>query len=296
MLAMAVINAALWYVFLTGGQGSYWEGTLRAVTTNYFFPGVVLELAVGIGIPVFLLSGARLAQLLLPGNAWLTRRSWIRPASNAVLAIVFLALAAQLPEDDAVMDPIKRLFAGEKPEAPQLALRSDGEMKFPALPYVAEPDPWISLEFDGLDGKKVKWSDLRGKAVFLNFWATWCKPCRAEMPNIENLYTQMKDDADVAFLLVSYEDTETVNAFLSKNPHTAPIYTIPEETLDRLKIRSYPTTKIFSKTGEEMFSHTGAIAWDSGTTKVFLQALARDLPFSPPPETEKKQAGSENAS
>ncbi len=281
-------NALLGYLFLTTGRGSFWLGTLRASTERYYIPGLAMGLAVAVGVPVFLLSGLRLAQLLFPGNKWLSRRTWVRASSNAVLCVVLLAFLAHLPENDLLMDPVKRLaryITGDtSADAPKMELRSDAEMEFPALPYVAEPDPLGALELTGLDGTVMKLADLKGKAVFLNFWATWCGPCRAEMPNLEKLYAQVKEEPNVAFALIAYEPPEKVKTFLDKHPHDAPVYTVSEEILKKMRIESFPTTLILGKNGEIVFSKTGAVAWDAGTTQAFLLALARDLPFKAPQE------------
>ncbi|HPO15004.1 MAG TPA: TlpA disulfide reductase family protein [Candidatus Hydrogenedentes bacterium] len=279
-------NAALGYLFLTSGKGSFLSGTLRASTERYYFPGIAMALAVAVGIPVLFLSGLRLLQLLFPNSGLLSRRTWVRPSSNTLLAVVLLAFLAHLPDNDLLMDPVKRVVRhvtrDSFSDVPKMDLRSDAEMEFPELPYVAGPDPLTTLELKGMDGTIVKLADLKGKAVFLNFWATGCVPCRAEMPNLANLYAQVKQEPAVAFALISYESPEKVKAFLEKYPHDVPVYTISEEMLKRLKISGFPTTMILSKTGEKIFSKVGAVAWDAGTTKEFLLSLAGDLPFHPP--------------
>ncbi len=281
-------NALLGYLFLRTGRGSFWLGTLRASTERYYIPGLAMALAVAVGVPVVFLSGLRLAQLLFPNNRWLSRRTWVRASSNTLLAVVLLAFLAHLPQNDLLMDPVKHLarhITGDtSANAPKMELRSDAEMEFPALPYVAEPDPLAALELTGLDGTVVKLADLRGKAVFLNFWATWCGPCRAEMPNLETLYEQVKAEPNVAFALIAYEPPEKVKTFLGKHPHNAPVYTVSEEILKKMRIESFPTTLILGKNGEMVFSKTGAVAWDAGTTREFLLALARDLPFTAGPK------------
>jgi len=64
-------------------------------------------------------------------------------------------------------------------------------------PIIGREAPDFTLE--DLDGNSVRLNDLRGKVVFLNFWATWCPPCRAEMPDIETVYQEYKDQ-DIVFL------------------------------------------------------------------------------------------------
>ena len=58
-----------------------------------------------------------------------------------------------------------------------------------------------SIMFEGTDGKSINLADLRGKVVFLNFWATWCPPCLAEMPSVNALYSKVKDNENIVFIL-----------------------------------------------------------------------------------------------
>src|SRR5262249_16325352 len=75
-----------------------------------------------------------------------------------------------------------------------------------------------------LDGKTVPPGDLEGKVLFINFWATWCVPCRLEMGSIERLGEHFKEDKNIAFLMASDEDPHIVKDFLRKHPMPIPIY------------------------------------------------------------------------
>ncbi len=66
----------------------------------------------------------------------------------------------------------------------------------------------LSFSFRDGHGKEMTTADLKGKTVFLNFWATWCPPCRAEMPSLNELYNKLKDDDRIVFLFIS-EDEDT---------------------------------------------------------------------------------------
>ncbi len=85
------------------------------------------------------------------------------------------------------------------------------------------------IQVTALDGTPTRIADLRGKVIFLNFWATWCPPCRQEMPHIQALYEEMKDRKDVVFMAASSEDTPTIEGFLAKAAYTFPIYTVKQE-------------------------------------------------------------------
>ncbi|CAK6473524.1 redoxin domain-containing protein [Peribacillus castrilensis] len=102
-----------------------------------------------------------------------------------------------------------------------------------------------------LDGKQVELSDYEGKKVMLNFWATWCPPCKKEMPDMEK-YTQQAGD-DVVVLAVNIDPENDVQAFVKDNGIT---FTIPLDSQsaknpvnERYKILSIPTTYFIDKKG-----------------------------------------------
>ncbi len=102
-----------------------------------------------------------------------------------------------------------------------------------------------------LDGKQVELSDYKGKKVMLNFWATWCPPCKKEMPDMEK-YTQQAGD-DVVVLAVNIDPENDVQAFVDDNGIT---FTIPLDSQsaknpvnERYKILSIPTTYFIDKEG-----------------------------------------------
>lgn len=73
---------------------------------------------------------------------------------------------------------------------------------------------------DDLEGGKVRLSDLRGSAVFINFWATWCPPCRAEMPEIEAIHQKYKDKGVVVIGVDIMEPESTVRRFIQEGGYT----------------------------------------------------------------------------
>ena len=102
-----------------------------------------------------------------------------------------------------------------------------------------------------LDGKQVELSDYKGKKVMLNFWATWCPPCKKEMPDMEK-YTQQAGD-DVVVLAVNIDPENDVQSFVDDNGIT---FTIPLDSQsaknpvnERYKILSIPTTYFIDKEG-----------------------------------------------
>src|SRR5690606_7980660 len=81
----------------------------------------------------------------------------------------------------------------------------------------------IDFDFEDGRGSVQHTSSLRGKVVFINFWASWCPPCRAEFPSIETLYSKLKDNPDVFFLTINEDsDPATGKAYLDKEKFTIP--------------------------------------------------------------------------
>lgn len=123
-----------------------------------------------------------------------------------------------------------------------------------------------------LDGKEVTLSEFKDKVLFINLWATWCKPCVAEMPSIQTLYDSLKNEA-VAFLLISDETEETVRKFLDRRQFTFPVYLRGEEVTTVFKTVGIPATFIVSRDGAVVFKHVGAAKWDDESCLSFLRGL-----------------------
>ena len=109
--------------------------------------------------------------------------------------------------------------------------------------------PNFSLE--DLKGKKSELKHFKGKVIFLNFWATWCGPCKEEMPSMEALYNQFKEK-DFVFLTISvdYEGVKPVKEYIDKQRYTFPVLIDPKcETLDLFEVKGIPTTFLIDKKG-----------------------------------------------
>lgn len=125
--------------------------------------------------------------------------------------------------------------------------------------------------FRDLDGQEMSFADLQDKVVILNLWATWCPPCRAEMPSLENLWRMFRDEEKVAVICVSEERAEDVRA----HPFTAsvnmPLYVFATDAPTELNTRALPTTYIFDRRGQLVFSHTGMAQWDAPHVVMFVR-------------------------
>jgi thiol-disulfide isomerase/thioredoxin len=123
-----------------------------------------------------------------------------------------------------------------------------------------------------LEGKTHSFQEFQGKVIFLNFWATWCGPCRAEMPSIQKLYNQLETQG-VQFVCVSDEPIEKVKKLVEKNGYTFPIYTTNEKLPAIFKHSSIPITFIIGKDGTIEAKQVGAVRWESEEAVQFLTHL-----------------------
>ena len=103
---------------------------------------------------------------------------------------------------------------------------------------------------------KMRLSDLKGKVVLINFWATWCAPCRIEIPILKSLYAELKDHP-FEILAVASEPPERVLKFLKENPVNYPVLLDLEGTVaSQYKISVYPTLVFVDRAGRiEEVSH-----------------------------------------
>ena len=133
------------------------------------------------------------------------------------------------------------------------------------------PKADFNLKVSDLEGNVVEMHNYRGKVIFLNFWATWCMPCVAELPSIEKLYQQFKDE-DIEFLLISREDPEKVKSYKQRKNYTLP-FLIENETSQINKMYDspgIPATFIINKKGDIIKASAGAEDWDD---KEFIETL-----------------------
>lgn len=108
----------------------------------------------------------------------------------------------------------------------------------------------LNFKLKDLNGKEVSLSDFKGKKVFLNFWASWCPPCKAEMPDIEKLYQQTKD-SDLVILAVNLgEDNATAKSFIDNNNYTFSVLLDSNQSIgNQYSIVAIPTSFFIDKEG-----------------------------------------------
>ncbi len=122
-----------------------------------------------------------------------------------------------------------------------------------------------------LNGEDVNFSQSKGKVVIVNFWATWCPPCVAEMPSFQKLYDVYGDKVD--FYFVTSEKTERVETFMKKNGYTLPVFLQTSEATKQLESSVLPTTYLISKSGVIIIDEEGAADWNSSKMRMLLDEL-----------------------
>lgn len=187
----------------------------------------------------------------------ITRKS----ISNIVL-VVFILLVLFVPATKALM--IRGLMS--------IGLfKPDTEVK--QLPVTDAAD-LSGIQFKDSSGNTLDLGDLKGKVVFLNFWATWCPPCIAEMPSIHKLYEQFKDNKEVVFVMVDADsDFPKAQKFLDKKGYKLPVYAVASNIPKSIFAGSLPTTVVFDKMGRVAYNEVGAADYANEKFVEFLKKL-----------------------
>ena len=115
------------------------------------------------------------------------------------------------------------------------------------------------IKLAGLDGQPVNLDHYKGKTLFINFWATWCKPCLEEMPSIQKAMDTLKDK-NIGFLFASEETAEQIEKFKNRNDFHFNFVRV--ENPEALNVMALPTTFIFDPDGKLVFSEMGFRKWD----------------------------------
>ncbi|NQU32145.1 MAG: TlpA family protein disulfide reductase [Bacteroidetes bacterium] len=122
-----------------------------------------------------------------------------------------------------------------------------------------------------MEGNAVSLESLNDKPIFLNFWATWCPPCIAELPGIAELYE--KYGGEINFILVSNESRAKVRAFSKKNNFEELPFYQSNNVPNDFASQSIPTTFIISKEGTIVLSKKGVASWNSGRVEDIIEKL-----------------------
>lgn len=155
--------------------------------------------------------------------------------------------------------------------------RSAPEDVFQFGSSVATTDEFEKVQFVDGNGRNLTLADFKGKVVLLNIWATWCGPCRKEMPTLDRLQTQLGgSEFQVVALSIDFDGAKVVREFYEEiGISTLKIYVDASgEALQLIKVRGVPTTLLIDRQGSEIGRKTGPAEWDS---KPIIAAINQHL-------------------
>lgn len=139
-----------------------------------------------------------------------------------------------------------------------------------------EPIALPPFSAQALSGQPFNTQNLPDKVILLNFWATWCPPCKKEMPSIERLKTLMKNEPFMIAAISVGESRETVSSFIQNNGYTFPVFLDPDNTLGRaFASQGIPTTYVVDRSGMVVAGIVGSRDYDEPELVEILKELAR---------------------
>lgn len=182
-------------------------------------------------------------------EAYWQKKSWLSKASD--LFFLLLLIGLMIP---ASRKEISAFMAGLTSISPKTLSTEKQAM--------VSDEAW-NWQLRDANGRQIRLGELRGQTILLNLWATWCPPCIAEMPDLQELYTNKSDK--ITFVLVSNEKAETIGSFMEKKGYTMPVYQELSETPPDFSTGSIPTTWVISPEGKIIIRKTGAAKWNSSS-------------------------------
>lgn len=185
----------------------------------------------------------------------------VKPWAVALVIILFLRYTGMLA---GVID----LFPSELPVS-----GSDLDEVSP----LAEPFNYDFMLKD-LEGNKYNFTDYKGKVVFLNLWATWCGPCRAEMPGIQSLFSKINNE-NIQFVMLSIDQDgqqQKVRKYIADKQFKFPVFMPSGRLTQQLSVPSIPTTFIINKQGKIVQKKIGTTNFDTPKFKKYLEDLAAE--------------------
>ena len=161
------------------------------------------------------------------------------------------------------------MYLNEVIEAPNLEPPSAQDMKVTTIDFDSNV-----LQFSDLENNIFSLQNFKGKNLFINYWATWCNPCLAEMPYMAKLYENYKDEEDIIFLYLSREKLEVIKNYIPKDEslQQLPIYKIITDD-EFFATSGIPTTFIVNSDGKVIVKDLGSAFWNDESVFKFIDNL-----------------------
>lgn len=164
------------------------------------------------------------------------------------------------------------------------AAAARADLPSPELSYeltrLDKPLPAPDFTLEDMDGAAHQLSDYRGKVVMLNFWATWCPPCRREIPSMESIYRDLADDGFTVLAVNEFEDADHVFAYtgqLSVFPTFPILFDSDSKVSEAYQVKGLPTTFLIDKQGRIVYRAVGGRDFDHPEVrKIVRDLLAAD--------------------
>ncbi|NML69110.1 TlpA family protein disulfide reductase [Chryseobacterium sp. RP-3-3] len=138
--------------------------------------------------------------------------------------------------------------------------------------HVSEED--YDIELKGINVPSTNLKAFKNKPVFLNFWGTWCPPCRKEWPTIQKLYDSRKGNID--FVLIAMNDKEdAVRKFLKENNYTVPVYIAQSPISEKILPKVFPTTFLIDQHGRIIIKEDAYRDWNTETVHQFIDNIIK---------------------
>jgi len=142
----------------------------------------------------------------------------------------------------------------------------------PVIRFVRNPESAPDFKLTTIDGKPLTLEGLHGKVIFLNFWATWCGPCRAEVPDLVVLQERYKDKLQVVGLDIDDDDADEVQKYVQETGINYPVAMAPDEVRAQYGgIPALPTSFVLDTEGRVVQKHVGL--WNPGIYETEIRAL-----------------------
>jgi thiol-disulfide isomerase/thioredoxin len=188
--------------------------------------------------------------------------------SNLVVLLLLVTLIFSADAKGLLIEGLMKIGLFQ-PDIPKVAAESN-------VPASNKTSLTQDVEFIDSKGNTISLIDQNGKVVFINFWATWCPPCIAEMPTIDQLHEKYKDNGDIVFLMVDVDGKiNESNTFMKDKGFRLSVHIPASELPKVLFAGSMPTTVILDKSGNIAFQHVGGADYSNPKISEFIDQLLK---------------------